>query len=251
MTREVIITQESIERTSDYMLNLSKNENKTQEVLQIWTSTEQSCESDKRRLALFYLANDFVQKSQAGKDNQALLKAFPKVMDTVGAQIYKRIKDPEIRGKVDELLNLWIDRKIYSESYIQKIRDSIKAELEKPEEPKKKSNRVRYNVRAFATYLDQLEKDKKRMSLLESEINVLMTKKDDKQKEDLEKKVSLYERILTQIRCNRRYLFQILGTLGQEYRSAHSARLTKIGEIDTLLEQMEKAKGHSDMEVDT
>lgn len=136
------------------MLNLSRNEGKADEVLQIWSTVELASVSDERRLALCYLANDFVQKSQAGKDNQRLLKAFPKVLDKIGAQFYKRVKSPDIRAKIDELLNLWVDRKIYSEGYIQGIRDSIKVELEKPEEPKKKSNWVRYNIRAFATYID-------------------------------------------------------------------------------------------------
>jgi len=49
----------------------------------MWIETEKQITSDDRRLAMFYLANDIVQKSQAGHDGGCLQKEFPSALSKI------------------------------------------------------------------------------------------------------------------------------------------------------------------------
>jgi len=70
--RNITILQEPIEKASALALTLAKDHSCQKQVVQLWIDTEATVKSDDRRLALFYLCNDIVQKSQAGIDNGKL-----------------------------------------------------------------------------------------------------------------------------------------------------------------------------------
>ena len=60
------------------------------------------------------------------------------------------------------------------------------------------------------------------------------------------------EKLLTHIRCNRRYLMKILSNLGQDYRSGHSIRLHRINEGDKFIAEIDEVFSKpASMEVDS
>ena len=61
--------QDQIEKASEAMVRISRQEKNAREIVQLWADVEAERMSDKGRLALFYLVNDVIHKSQGGADS--------------------------------------------------------------------------------------------------------------------------------------------------------------------------------------
>ena len=148
----------------------------------------------------------------------------------------RRFSNKTYRGKVEDLLQLWADRHIYSPDYIQELRSKIKEAGDAPPPPAM-GPRMSYNIRALVTYLDALKRDKARQAEIRAKLeeqlgpNTLAT-------DDFEAALREFEQLTHRVKCNRRYLVGILGNLGQAYRSELNIRLHKMNEVSSLLKDL-------------
>ena len=99
LIRGIEVTQESIEKVSNLMMKISREEKLTNECIDLWVQTENLTSSDQRRLALLYLANDLIQKSASGTDERAFLIGFSKILLKVMPSLIRKIAVKEERVK--------------------------------------------------------------------------------------------------------------------------------------------------------
>ena len=171
--------------------------------MQLWIETEQQVRSDDRRLALFYLANDIVQKSQAGHDGGLLLKEFPTAFSKIHDSI-RRFSLAKYQDSVKDLLKLWADRKIYSEEYVKELQRKIEDNIKKPLPSTNPEPRLSYNIRALAIYSDKIKSDKTELAKVEGKIKEMTASPGEEgiNAEDMQTQLQRFQLLMTRIRCN-------------------------------------------------
>ena len=109
--------QDSINTLSQWCLQKRSH---AREIIAVWLKVFQRVKPA-RKLTLFYLANDVIQFSTA--------KHIPDYLDEWKAPLLQAI--PEVRGlkdvrpKVERVLKIWLERKIYSKPFMQKLFQSL------------------------------------------------------------------------------------------------------------------------------
>ena len=123
MLKGLTILADSISQASLLALELAKDQAK--EVVEMWVNVEAETRSDGRRLALMYLCNDVVQRSQAGEDGGLLQKEFAKWLIKLFPVIMQKIQDQKVKDQMVGLLKIWEERHIYTPEFITKMKDAI------------------------------------------------------------------------------------------------------------------------------
>lgn len=117
----------SLQETQDLIVTISQwvlfHHRHVKELALIWEKfTLQPHESSKRLYSL-YLCNDVVQQARA-KRKPEFIAEFARVLPNVFNQIYSKL-DARIQPKVERLINVWEQRKVFDGEQIKKLRLAI------------------------------------------------------------------------------------------------------------------------------
>lgn len=115
-------TQASIETLSQWLIFHRKNADISVEQ---WAQATREAATPKNKLNLIYLANDVLQNARKKGDEFA--KAFSNVLAQVIPQIYQDCSvDPTLAQKILRVLDIWIDRQVFSQpDFISNIKSGL------------------------------------------------------------------------------------------------------------------------------
>ena len=118
----LVPTQESIVATADNFILLS-TKGHTNELCALWKQRF-NIASSKQKLSFLYLLNHIIQSSW--KDEGKLKKVFSDICEKSFEKAYKLSDEIKIKQEIVKILNVWKDRKIFPEEYINQIETTLK-----------------------------------------------------------------------------------------------------------------------------
>lgn len=119
--QELNNTQQSVQTLSLWVIHHRKH---SKIIVGTWLKELMSTQKADRKLTFLYLANDILQNSR--KKGNEYLKEFSNIMIEAVENIAK-YSDDKTRFTVERILNIWKDRKIYSDESIDKFRNKLHA----------------------------------------------------------------------------------------------------------------------------
>lgn len=141
-------TQDSIVSISQWVLFHVKH---YQEIVKVWSDYFHSLNassSSGKKLSLLYLCNDVVQQSRR-KNKQEFNHEFAKVLPDILSGCYS-----ELKPKIDRLLNVWQERKIFTTDEITAMKEA----LVKPQPEPQKAQPPREEITTELRFVNDLFK---------------------------------------------------------------------------------------------
>lgn len=116
-------TQDSIVSISNWILFHQKH---IKQITEIWLDyiMNHKQSDSKKKLSLLYLCNDVVQQARS-KRKQQFLDEFINVLPRALPMVYQSV-DSSIKPKIERLLGVWQQRKIYSPQEIDTLKQTMK-----------------------------------------------------------------------------------------------------------------------------
>ncbi|KAJ3412690.1 Regulation of nuclear pre-mRNA domain containing protein 1B [Chytridiales sp. JEL 0842] len=122
---KLVDTQDSITLLTQWLMYHRKHARTS---VHVWARELQKASTSKK-LAFIHLCNDVLQNSR--KKGEDFVKAFEEVLPESINSVYRH-SVPAIQAKVIRILNIWEERHVYTNHFINKIRDRIGVKQQGP-----------------------------------------------------------------------------------------------------------------------
>jgi len=136
-------SQQSIQTLSLWLIHHRKH---SKTIVEIWIKELKKARGSKK-LTLLYLANDVVQNSK--KKGPEFNRDFRPVLTEAFRDSFKDADD-KMRGSLDRLLAVWLERGVYEEELLDKIRRHMNKKMQSPEGQRSHSHKHSHKKESIA-----------------------------------------------------------------------------------------------------